>query len=134
VQRAVLEDRAVVRVHARALRELGEIDEHVDRDERLRDHAACAFEAGPADAGRHPRDALRLPRMLRAPLADRGGSHAIAADRPAALGARKKRLAVRVPVTPHRFGHGTGSVATCGFMSRSRPRRLRGGTWAWSST
>ena len=94
-------------VHPGALEQLGQVDEHVDRNQHPGDDPRLAATGRPRDAGLHPGDALRLPGMLGTSLSDRRRGHALRADRPAAFRARDVGLSVRVPVAPHRGGHGS---------------------------
>ena len=101
VEGAFLEERARDPVESRALREVEEEDEDVDRDQRLRDERAAALVGGPADARGHARGALSHSRVVGAADPDWREDHAVRADAAAALGARDAGLAVRMPVAVH---------------------------------
>ena len=104
-QRSLLEDLAADPVDVSSRCELEQEDPDVDPNQRPCHEPNAAGAREPANSARHPRDTLRLPRVLGAALADRRRRHALGADRSATFGARDVRLSVGVPVAPHRSGH-----------------------------
>src|ERR1700730_18105438 len=93
VQGSVVEDVASIAVEPGAVRELGQVDADVERDERAR--YVRAAEPGQGSTRRTHAGAAGV---LRAADPDRRDGHAVGADRPTALGAREAGLPVGVPV------------------------------------
>ena len=107
-QHALLEDRPFRRVDAGPLRELGHVDEDVERDQSAGDPRAGTLEGGSLRPLGHSLHALRATGVLRAADPDGRHRHAFGADRTSALGAGQPCDAVGMAVAGSLGGLGHG--------------------------
>jgi hypothetical protein len=96
-ERPLVEERAARIVQAVALDRRDEVDGDVERDQHPRDERVRCAARRARDDLRRP-DAPRGSGVFGAAQADRGGRHALGADRATALRARETGLAVRMAV------------------------------------